>query len=118
MYVYKKCFTSLGGFNRYSGLTVFGEVRVSRLISDHMVIQQGMRVKVWGWATPKEEIKVELNGQVAVGKAGPDGTWSVVLPPQTAGGPYDLTITGKNKIVVKDVLVGEVWVASANPTWP
>jgi sialate O-acetylesterase len=90
----------------------FGDVKLPGIISDHMVLQQDKRVRIWGWAVPKETIKVELNGQAAATQANPDGTWSVLLNPMKAGGPYDLAVTGKNKIVVKDVLVGEVWVGS------
>jgi sialate O-acetylesterase len=89
-----------------------GEIKLPSLIGDHMVLQQGMKAHLWGWASENEKITVTFNRQKVETQAGKDGTWSVYLKPMKAGGPYDLTLSGKNTLVVKDVLVGEVWVGS------
>ncbi len=89
-----------------------GEIKLPSLIGDHMVLQQGMKVHLWGWASAGEKVTATLNNQKAETQTAKDGTWSVYLKPMKAGGPYDLTLTGKNTLVVKDVLVGEVWVGS------
>jgi sialate O-acetylesterase len=91
---------------------VSAEVKPSALFSDHMVLQSGMTVPVWGKAEPGETVKVTLNGQSQSATAGPDGKWMVRLSKLKAGGPFEMQIQGKNTITVKDVLVGEVWVGS------
>ena len=95
------------------------DVRVPALFSDNLVLQQGKRVPVWGWAEDGEKITVSFRGK-KVSTTAHAGKWMVKLPSQKAGGPDTLTIEGKNKIELKNVLVGEVWVASgqSNMEWP
>ncbi|HVZ85896.1 MAG TPA: sialate O-acetylesterase [Polyangia bacterium] len=81
------------------------------LFVDHAVLQQGMKVPVWGTADPGEAITVEIAGQRVTATAGADGKWLARLAPLKAGGPFMLTITGKNKVALSDILVGEVWLA-------
>jgi len=82
------------------------------LISDHVVFQQGRNIHVWGTADPAEEITVSLAANAAATSADSAGNWRVELPAMTAGGPFTLTIKGKATVVVEDVMIGEVWVAS------
>jgi len=96
------------------------EVRLPRVFGSHMVLQRDRAVPVWGWADAGEKVDVKLGDQPAVSAtAGPDGTWRVDLPPQQAGGPFTLTVTGKNAVKLEDVLTGEVWVCSgqSNMEW-
>src|SRR5437764_551088 len=100
------------------------EVRPHALFTDGMVLQQGVRCPVWGTAAADEEVTVSLDakdqGISFESKAKSDnGAWRVELPVLKAGGPYTLTLKGKNTVTVKDVLVGEVWVASgqSNMWW-
>lgn len=93
------------------------DVKPHALIGDGMVLQQGMPCKIWGTADAGEKINVELNltkssGVGAETTADKDGKWLVTLPKQAAGGPYTLSIQGKNTITLNDVYVGEVWVCS------
>jgi len=88
------------------------EVRLPNVFSDHMVLQRDKPVKIWGWAAPGEKIKVVLAGTTAAATATADGEWKVALPPLKAGGPLELTVTGKNTVKITDILVGEVWVCS------
>jgi sialate O-acetylesterase len=81
------------------------------LFADHAVLQQGTSVPIWGTADPGEPVTVEIAGQTVSTTAGADGKWLVRLAPLKAGGPHTLTIAGKNKIVLSDILVGEVWIA-------
>jgi sialate O-acetylesterase len=85
-----------------------------------MVVQQGREIPVWGWAGAGDSITVSMAGEVQHATSGPDGRWKVLLPPLKAGGPFQLTIQGKQTIVIKDVMVGEVWVLSgqSNMTFP
>ena len=84
-------------------------VKLPALISDHMVLQQGAPVRVWGSADPNEAVKVDFQGQSVTVKAAENGKWVAWLKPLVAGGPLEMTI---NDTVVKDVLVGEVWLGS------
>ena len=88
------------------------DVRLPRLISDNMVLERSVPITVWGWATPGERVRVGFRHAFRSARADADGRWSVVLPPATAGGPDDLTVRGRNALRVRNVLVGEVWVAS------
>jgi sialate O-acetylesterase len=82
------------------------------LISDHVVFQQGRKIHVWGAADPGEKIIVSLSQNKAQTLADPGGYWSVDLPPMQAGGPFRLKVTGNTTVVIEDVLIGEVWIAS------
>lgn len=82
------------------------------VISDHMVIQADTAAPIFGTAAPGEAITVEINGQTQKTVADASGKWLVKLQPQTAGGPFELKVSGTNSITVQDVLVGEVWLAS------
>jgi len=89
---------------------------------DHAVLQRGMAVPVWGWSTPGAQVTVEFAGQKKTARAGADGKWMLKLKPLKASAePAELLATdcdGK-KIVLKDILVGEVWHASgqSNMEW-
>jgi sialate O-acetylesterase len=82
------------------------------LIGDHMVMQQGREIRLWGKADPGETIRATLAGNTATASADSHGHWSLQLAPMLAGGPFTLQVAGKRSIVVKDVMIGEVWVAS------
>ncbi len=89
------------------------EVKLSHVIGDHMVLQQGMNVPIWGWADAGENVTVSFAGQKETATPGADGKWEVKLKPLTASDrPAELVVAGKNTITVKDILVGEVWVCS------
>ncbi len=88
------------------------EVRLPAVFSDHMVLQRDKPVKVWGWAEPGEKIRVSLSGRTADAVASPAGGWSLELPAMAAGGPHKMTVAAKNTLKVRDILVGEVWLAS------
>ncbi|HEX4083524.1 MAG TPA: sialate O-acetylesterase [Chthoniobacteraceae bacterium] len=88
-------------------------VKLPAIFGDHMVLQQGMPVPVWGTADPGEPITVTVDGQSAQTKAGDDGKWMVKLKPlKPPGDAVSLTVKGKNTLTIKDVLIGEVWVCS------
>ncbi len=89
------------------------------IFGDHMVLQQNLANPVWGWADPGESIGVSIAGQNHQTKADGEGAWRVALAPIPAGGPYTLTILGKQEVSFSDVLVGEVWICSgqSNMAW-
>ena len=90
----------------------YADVSVPALLADHMVVQRGLPVHVWGMAAPHEAISVAFRGETKAGTADDDGRWSIHLSPGEAGGPFQLTIKATNTIVLNDILVGDVWVAS------
>ena len=85
-----------------------------------MVLQRDMPLKIWGWAEADEEITVELGENKESTKTDADGNWQVALPAMKADGKtYQLTVSGKNTIVLEDILIGEVWLGSgqSNMQW-
>jgi sialate O-acetylesterase len=95
-------------------------VRLPQVLSDHMVLQREAPVRIWGWADPGESVTVSFAGQTSATRANESGKWETFLNPMPAGGPHDLTIAGRNRIVLADVLIGDVWIASgqSNMVWP
>ncbi|MBN2137543.1 MAG: hypothetical protein JW720_07035 [Sedimentisphaerales bacterium] len=105
--------TIVGVFLSSAG-TACGEVRLPAVIGDNMVLQQGGKVPIWGWAEPNEEIMVSVSWhsmQWGV-TANEHGKWQFSMDAPKAGGPYEITLRGKNTITIRNILVGEVWVCS------
>lgn len=96
------------------------EVKLPALLSDHMVLQRDEPIRIWGTADPGEQVKVQFRAVEKAVVANESGRWELFLPPQIAGGPDVLKVTGKNQLTIQDVLVGEVWLASgqSNMEWP
>lgn len=88
------------------------EVRPAALFSDHMVLQSGTSVPVWGKADPGEKITVTFLKQKKSVTADADGHWMLRLSKLNTGGPYSMTITGTNTVKINDILVGEVWMGT------
>ena len=88
------------------------EVSLPAMFSEHMVLQSGVPVPVWGWADAGEEVSVTIGTQTKTTKAGADKKWSVKLDKLSVGEPQTLTVKGTNTIEIPDVLVGEVWLCS------
>jgi sialate O-acetylesterase len=99
---------------------VFAEVTLPAIIGDNMVLQQDKKVRIWGWAQPKEQVTVTLSGHKATAIADDKGHWETFVGPLKAGGPLEMTISGTNTLTIKNILVGEVWVCSgqSNMEWP
>jgi sialate O-acetylesterase len=91
---------------------ISAEIKLPKIFNDNMVLQQGMRVPVWGWADPGEKIIATLGGHQAETITRDDGRWKLFIGPLDAGGPFELNLSAKNIVIFKNVLVGEVWVCS------
>ncbi len=93
------------------------EVQFPKLISDGMVLQRQAPIKIWGRGIPDEKIRASLAGAVGSAEVSADSTWTVMLPPLLAGGPFELQV---NLQTIKDVYIGDVWVAGgqSNMEWP
>jgi sialate O-acetylesterase len=90
------------------------QIRLPAIISDNMILQQNAKVALWGWASPGEKISItnSWNKQTATATADAAGKWITYLQTTKAGGPYTLQFKGTNAIEVKNILLGEVWLAS------
>ncbi|MBG6235854.1 sialate O-acetylesterase [Pedobacter sp. CAN_A7] len=89
-----------------------GQIKLPKLISNGMVLQRADTTNIWGWASPKENIKLSFKHKTYQTTADQHGKWSIKLPPQAAGGPYEMTFTASNKVILKDILFGDVWICS------
>lgn len=100
---------------------VHADVRLPSIFSDHLVLQRDKPVAVWGKADAGEAVTVTFGNQRKEATAGADGSWKVALDALKASAePVELKVKGKNEVVLKDILVGEVWVCSgqSNMEWP
>ena len=94
-------------------------VRLPRILSDHMVLQCDRSISIWGWADPEEHVTVSLSHSSAHTRTGSDGRWQVQLGKLPAGGPHQMRVQGDNELLVEDVWLGEVWICSgqSNMEW-
>jgi len=77
-----------------------------------MILQRETTVTIWGWADAEEPIKVVFEGQAKETIADNNGNWNVQLSNLQPGGPFKMTLTGKNSITIENILVGDVWLCS------
>jgi sialate O-acetylesterase len=92
---------------------------LSPLFSDNMVLQRDVPAPIWGWTTPGAEVRVTLGGDSLTTKAGDDGKWMLKLPAHKAGGEYSLAVAGTEKITLRNITFGDVWLCSgqSNMEW-
>ncbi len=102
--------TAVLGMAALVGTSVVADVKLASVLGEHMVLQQGMKAPVWGTADPGEAVTVAVCGQTVAATADAGGKWKATLAPLKAGGPFEMTVKGKNTISLNNVLVGEVWV--------
>ncbi len=88
------------------------DVRLASPFTDNMVLQQGMKVPIWGMADPDDHIVVTMCGQRGHASVNAWGQWRAHIGPLPVGGPYELTVQGRQTVTLRNVLVGEVWVCS------
>ncbi len=89
--------------------SAFADVKLPSLVSNGMVLQRDIPVKIWGWANPGEKVTVSFKGKKIRSSADAMGNWSATLPATPAGGPYEILV---NEIRLQDVLFGDVWLCS------
>ena len=110
----KKLSLSILAILLFSNLTrqTRAEILPGSLFVDHAVLQRDVPLNVWGTGDAGEKVTVTVGTASATTYAGADGAWLAILPALPAGGPYDMTFEGTNRIVRKDVLIGEVWLCA------
>lgn len=91
-----------------------GDLRLPRLISDGMILQQKKQIKMWGFDRPGRKVMLSFLGEEYVAVADGQGRFEAVLPSMEPGGPYNLYIGNENgeEIVVTDILIGDVWLCA------
>lgn len=100
-------------------ITVTANVTLPKIFADNMVLQRNTLIPIWGMAAGNEKIQVKFNNQTKSVKADITGKWMIKLDAEQAGGPYVLSIKGENTILIKNILVGDVWLCSgqSNMEW-
>ena len=93
-------------------ITVFGQVKLPRLVSDGMVLQRDAPVKIWGWAADGEKVSVRFLDSTYNTAADDKGDWSIMLHYLKAGGPYTMHINASNSITINNIMIGDVWVCA------
>lgn len=98
---------------------LLAQVQLASVFSDHMVLQRGKPIAVWGTAAPGESVVVTMREATANAVADAAGQWLLHLDPQAAGGPFELKVQASNEVTLRDVLIGEVWICSgqSNMQW-
>lgn len=92
--------------------SVLHAVELPEIFRDHMVLQREAPISVWGRAAPGERIAVSFGGQTVTSAADDRGQWRTYLAPMPASAePRSLLIRGRNTREVRDVVVGDVWLA-------
>ena len=108
-------------FTSVTFFSLHAKVTLPAILGDHMVLQQNTDVAVWGWADPREIVTVTASwdGIAVTDTADNHADWQVTLATPSAGGPYTITVVGQDTVVIEDVLIGEVWLASgqSNMEW-
>jgi sialate O-acetylesterase len=101
--------------------TKAGALKTPSVISNNMVLQAGQDINLWGWCTPGSKVTVSFAGEIESTQTAASGRWDVTLDSLKASFKNrELKIvSGSESITVKNVLVGEVWVASgqSNMWW-
>lgn len=96
-----------------SFITNAQSLKVANVFGDHMVLQREKNVPVWGTSTPKETIMVTFDGQSKATTSDKNGDWMLELDPlKTSFEGKEMIIEGNEKLVIKDILVGEVWICA------
>ena len=95
-----------------SALPAAADVRLPKIFTDNMMLQRGQTVRVWGWAEAGEAVSVALAGKSASTKADDKGEWKLEMPALKAGENLELAVKGKNRLTLKNIIVGDIWVCS------
>lgn len=94
--------------------SAMANVTLPNIFGDNMVLQRNSEVKIWGWANPKEEIKLvsSWNNQEYKAVTNNQAKWELKIKTPEAGGPFTISIKGYNEVILKNILIGEVWLCS------
>lgn len=93
---------------------MLANVTLPTIFADNMVLQRNSDVKIWGWGSPREEIKLVGSWDNKEYKITTDAmaNWQITIKTPAAGGPFTISIKGYNEVQLKNILIGEVWLCS------
>ena len=99
----------------------FGQLRLPAVLSSNMVLQQNDSVLLWGWGNPAEKVFITTSWDNRTDSVltGNGAKWSIKVKTPAAGGPYTITFKQREKIVLDNIMSGEVWFCSgqSNMDW-
>lgn len=103
-----------------TGNESIGGIRLPRLLSDGVVLQRGVGIRIWGWAATGDTVTISFMGKSYTVEADTEGKWTAALPAMEAGGPYNMEIKAGSSVKINNILIGDVWVCSgqSNMTIP
>ncbi len=95
-------------------ISLSANIRLPAVIGSHMVLQQKSEVIIWGWCDVSEDVKLKASWDTTtyLTTGSTSAKWEIKIKTPVAGGPYQVTIYGNNKIMLDDILIGEVWICS------
>ena len=98
----------------FLSISLSANIRLPAVIGSHMVLQQRSEVTIWGWCDVDEQIKLKTTWDTTTytTTGSTSAKWEIKISTPAAGGPFQVTIEGSNKIILDDVLIGEVWICS------
>ena len=96
----------------FLSVNIFSQIKLPKLISDGVIFQRNTEIKIWGWASANEMIELTFKEKTYKTQANKNGEWTILLPSQKAGGPFDMVFRANNEITLKDILFGDVWICS------
>ena len=96
----------------FSPVMATAQISLPRLVSDGMVLQRDVPLKINGWASPGEKVTLTFKNRKFRATAAKDSTWLITLPAQSAGGPWEMIFKGKNTLKVSNILFGDVWICA------
>lgn len=98
-----------------SGIALHADVSMPAIFGDHMVLQQGTTLPVWGFADPGERVSVSYAGRRGETVTAASGRWRVTLRPlRCSKSSESMVINGSNRIEFRDVIVGDVWLCAGD----
>jgi sialate O-acetylesterase len=101
------------GWMWLAAAAVEGDIKLPRIFSDHMVLQRGEQINLWGTADANERLTIRLGDQTSECTADAAGNWTARIKPPVGSGPFELEISGgKTRVVFEGVLIGEVWLCA------
>lgn len=96
----------------FSPLIINAQLRLPELIDHGMVLQRNAEVPIYGWASPKDMVQISFLDSIYYTRANEIGEWSLYLYNLEAGGPHDMIFSADTAIIIRDIMIGDVWVCS------
>ena len=98
----------------FTGSSLYAKVKLPTILGSNMVLQQKTSVKIWGWASENSKIKVKTSWdkKTYTTTADSKGGWLLLVNTPDAGGPYQISISDGQEILLNNILIGEVWFCS------